>query len=262
MKKLYIIYLLAQISLFAYEDYDIDGVDDSVDQCLNTPFDLLVDDMGCPINQSDKSGEIVFKVGSDINFDDSESGSSSFNFFGSYSKNNFDISLSNYNYYDAFENSVSGMGDLYLSSGYMHYYKNLSIYGSLGVKLATGDETIGSGENDYLSSINLDYYLDDKWDMFVYYGFTLNGDSDEVDYANSSSFSVGLGYEISDKWYSSLSFDYSESIYQDSDAYSAISWFNSYNFTNSYFMTLNYANALDDYSYDNSLSLRLGVRFD
>ncbi len=247
--------------LFAYEDYDIDGVDDSIDQCPNTSFDLVVDEKGCPIDDV-KSGEIVLKIGSDINFDDSSSGSSSFNFFGSYSKNNFDISLSNYNYYDTFENSVSGMGDLYLSGGYTHVYKNLSTYLSLGVKFATGDETIGSGENDYLSSVSFDYYLENKWDMFAYYGFSLNGDSDEVDYRNSSAFSIGLGYEIYDEWYSSLSYDYSQSIYQDGDAYSALSFFNSYDFSDSYFMTLNYSYALDDLSYDNSLALRFGVRFD
>ena len=261
MKNLYVIFLLAQISLFAYEDYDIDGVDDTIDQCLNTPFDLLVDESGCPIGGG-SGGKILLKIGSDFNFDDSDNGSSSFNFFGSYSKNNFDVSLSNYNYYDTFENSVSGMGDLYLSGGYNYYYKNLNTYISLGIKFATGDKDIGSGENDYLSSINLDYYLDDGWDIFLYYGFTLNGDSDEVDYQNSSSFSAGFGCEINNKWYSSLSYDYSQSIYQDSDSYSAISWFNSYEFSDRYFMSLNYSHALDDLSYDNSLSLRFGVRFD
>ncbi len=262
MRKLYVIFLLAQISLFAYEDYDIDGVDDSIDQCLNTPFDLLVDESGCPIGGGNSGGEILLKIGSDFNFDDSDNGSSSLSFFGSYSKNSFDISLSNYNYYDTFENSVSGMGDLYLSGGYNYYYKNLNTYISLGVKFATGDDEVGSGESDYLSSVNFDYYFDNKWDIFLYYGFSINGDSDYVDYQNSSSSSIGFGYEIVDKWYSSLSYDYSQSIYSDGDSYSAISLFNSYEFSDRYFVTINYSYALDDLSYDNSLSLRFGVRFD
>ncbi len=261
MKILYVVSLLAQISLFAYEDYDIDGVDDNIDQCLNTPFDLLVDEYGCPINSKNRA-EILLKVGADLNFDDSNDGSSSLSFFGSYSKNSFDISISNYNYYDTFENSVSGIGDLYLSGGYSYDYKNLTSYISLGVKFATGDNTIGSGESDYLSSIDLDYYLANRWDIFGYYGFSLNGDTDEIDYQNSSSFSFGLGYEINDKWYSSLSFDYSQSIYKDNSAYSAISLFNSYDFSDRYFMSFNYSYALDDLSYDNSISLRFGVHFD
>ena len=41
-----ILILLSGMSI-AYEDQDIDGVEDSVDECPNTPFDALVDKRGC-----------------------------------------------------------------------------------------------------------------------------------------------------------------------------------------------------------------------
>ena len=40
--------LLLSSVLVAYKDQDIDGVDDSRDLCLNTPFDVIVDERGCP----------------------------------------------------------------------------------------------------------------------------------------------------------------------------------------------------------------------
>jgi hypothetical protein len=45
-KKALILITAVSLSLLAYSDYDMDGVDDAVDKCPNTPFNELVDIRG------------------------------------------------------------------------------------------------------------------------------------------------------------------------------------------------------------------------
>ena len=250
-------------SAFAYVDSDIDGVDDSVDLCLNTPFDALADADGCAPGQKNHS-KLTLKIGSDISFNKLSNNSTNFNFFANYNYNNFDFSLSSSNYtsYDNSSGGSSEAGDLYLSSGYIFKNEKSNTKLSLGMKLATADKDVGTGENDYFASIYFDYFINEKQDIFLYYGYTVSGDSVESDYENFSSFSIGSGIALTNSWYSGISYDYSGSNFADTVAYKAVSWFNSYAFSKKYFMTLNYAHGLDDLSYDHTFSLKFGVHFE
>ena len=49
MQKALSIFLLCTLSLLAYSDFDLDGVDDSIDRCPNTSMTELVDMHGCTI---------------------------------------------------------------------------------------------------------------------------------------------------------------------------------------------------------------------
>ena len=261
--KLSLISTLLISSVYAYTDDDIDGVDDSVDLCLNTPFDVLVDTDGCGENQK-SHGALTLKIGSDISFNTLSESSSSINFFTNYRYKDWDISLSN-SHYTTFDNATGGnseAGDLYLTSGYLFQRDQFYTKFSIGMKLATADEGVGTGENDYLASINTSYFFTDTQDLFFYYGYTKSGDSATMDYKDFSSFSVGTGISLTDAWYSGISYDYSGANSTDIDAYKALSWFNAYNVTKSFFITLNYAHGLDDFSYDHTLSLKLGVHFE
>ncbi len=261
--KLYLISLLLTSSAFAYTDNDIDGVDDNVDQCLNTPFDVLVGENGCAFGKTN-NGALTLKVGTDISFNTSSDASKNLNFFANYRYNNWDVSLSNSNYttYDSVSGGSSESGDLYLSTGYLFKNDALHTKLSLGSKLATADEGVGTGENDYFASLNLNYYLGQKQDFFLYYGYTMSGDSATIDYEDFSSISIGTGYAMSDRWYSGISYDYSGTNVTDGDSYKALSWFNSYAFSEKLFATVNYAHGLDDFSYDHTISLKLGVYFE
>lgn len=262
-QKLIFILLLFYTASFAYTDNDIDGVDDAIDQCLNTPFDELVDEKGCSSNES-YHGTLTLKLGSDISFNTFSDKTTNFNLFSNYRYNNWDISLSSSNYstYDSFNEASSSAGDLYLSGGYLFKAKEFNTKVTLGTKLATADEDVGTGENDYFASVNFDYFVNQRQDIFLYYGYTMSGNSTEADYEDYYSYSVGSGYAVNRKWYSSLSYDYSGSQYPDGEAYSSLSWFNSYEFTKQFFATLNYSNGLDDISYDHTISLKFGVRFE
>ncbi len=265
---MYFLRFILTLTLFynaalAYTDNDIDGVDDSIDQCLNTPFDELVNEKGCSLDKS-YNGTLTLKLGSDISFDTFSDKTTNFNIFANYRYNNWDVSLSNSNYstYDSFNETSSSAGDLYLSGGYLFKSKEFNTKVSLGTKVATADEDVGTGENDYFTSVNFDYFVNQRQDIFLYYGYTISGDSVDVDYEDYSSFSLGSGYAVNNKWYSSLSYDYSGSQYPDGETYRSLSFFNSYEFSKQFFATLNYSHGLDDISYDHTISLKFGVRFE
>ena len=48
MRKIFLLLSLT-IGLLAYSDSDLDGVDDKIDLCPNTPFSDLIDINGCSI---------------------------------------------------------------------------------------------------------------------------------------------------------------------------------------------------------------------
>jgi len=323
MKRIYISLILAILTTngaFAYEDYDIDGVDDSVDLCPNTPFDELVDRNGCSKSQtpskSKRVGKLTLKVGTNIYRDKDYEDDTSLNLYANYRYKSWDISISNSrsistsSSYDE-DNSYSD-NDVYISVGKSFNIKKGIAKISIGTKI-TGDvdedkvETytrqrgagglrkygIESGsqqsntqnlnqtsninqtstidntstttyeqrDNDYFASINYSYPITNRQNIFLYYGYTLSGDSKSVDYENYSSFSIGTGYMITRNWYSAISYNYTGSIYKDADPTETINWFNSYNFTRYLFATAGYSYALDDISYQNIYSLALGVTF-
>jgi len=260
--KIFFIYLLVFSKLFAYVDNDIDGVEDSVDLCPDTSFDKVVDENGCPENES-YWGELSIQIGSDISFDKFDDRNNNYNFFSNYQYKNWNISLSNSKQtsYDN-NNPSTSVGDIYLNSGYSFSNDYLQSQISVGTKIATEDSEISTGENDYFLSLNLAHAINEKQNIFSYISYTLTGDSNETNYKNSFAYSLGKGYMINQNWYSSLSYDYSSSIYEDGEAYQAVSFFNSYSFLENYFVALNYSYGLDDLSYKHSLSLKLGINFE
>ena len=263
--------LLLSSILYAYEDQDIDGVEDSVDVCPNTPFDVLVNEEGCAevdetsatTAKSDR-GSFVFKLGTDISSDDSYENDTSLNLYANYAYHDWDISLSNLrsttnSTYS--EESTYSDNDIYVSTGYLFELPNSQMKLSLGTKITYNEESNSSRENDYFASMNFSYLLNSKQELFFYVAHTLSGDSNTVDYENYSSFTLGTGYAMNSSWYSALSYNYTDSIYSDGDAQEGIGWFNSYQFNNNIFSTASYNYALDESSYDHTFSLALGVKF-
>jgi len=290
--KIILSFLLLSNLAFSYQDIDIDGVDDSVDMCQNTPFDELVDEKGCSKTQKPTTnyGHLTLKIGTDIFTDENYKDDSSLNLYANYKYNSWDISISNSrsttNSAYSEDNSYSN-SDLYLSIGDTFILEKNIIKLSLGTKIAgdvdntqTGHAPKGRGQNynnnnynnnqtiidnsrddDYFASINYNYIFNDKQNIFSYYGYTLSGDSKLIDYEDYSSFSIGTGYLLTQNWYSALSYNYTGSIYKNGDASQSIDWFNSYNFTKNIFTTIGYSYALEDFSYDNTFSLALGFTF-
>ncbi len=261
MIRLYIFLLLINIPIHAFEDDDIDGVENSKDLCPNTSFEDTVDEEGCPENQHYK-GRITLSIGSDINIDDSTT--TDYNFFSNYNYKAWDFSLysSQQSSLDTNNNESQSAGDLYLSSSYNKSKGNLYTKLTFGAKIATGDNEISTGESDYFTNLYISYAFTNKLAILSSLSYTLTGDSNETTYNNPLGYSLGIGYMLNDAWYSSLTYQNVDSIYEDSENYQSISLFNSYNFSDNFFGTLSYTKGLDDLSYDQTISIRLGVNFE
>jgi hypothetical protein len=249
------------LQLDAFEDNDIDGVSNSKDLCPNTSFDEMVDENGCPENQK-YLGELTLILGSDFNMD--ESISTDYMFFTNYQYNQWEFSLSNSqrSSFDSNNNEIQSVGDMYLSLGYGVREENLYGKFTLGVKVPTGSSDVSTQERDYFAQLNLNYLFKDKFSLFSSLNYTLTGDNNKTNYINPLGYALGLGYMITENWYGSFSYQSSNSIYEGSEDYQSVSFFNSYTFTDNFFGTLNYMKGLDELSYDQTISLRLGVIFE
>jgi hypothetical protein len=257
------LFVLVSTMLFAYSDSDIDGVDDSIDLCPNTDFDILVDENGCPQSKY-FPGKIIFQIGSDTSFNEIDETISNLNIYANYMIKEWNFSISNSNY--QVTNLANDMtdNDLFLTAGYTFVKDNIRTRFSLGTKfdLSSRDSSDEERDNDYYASMNIEYFFKEKQNVFFYYSYTISGDSDKIDYSNFQSISAGYGYSITDKWYTALSYNFSQNYYPNTDDYKALSLFNSYQFTKNTYATLNYAHTFDDISYSHIVTFNIGVYFD
>jgi len=253
--------LVLATSLFAFNDQDIDGVDDAHDLCINTPFDVIVDENGCPYKKGIK-GKFLFQIGEDISFNTASNRTNTLNIFLNYNYKQWDFSISSSNFNATNINTVVDTeDDLYLTVGYLSQYGKLNTKISVGTKFAFMDNDSIDRDNDYFISANLDYFISPKQNIFLYHSYTLSGNSDTTKYENFHSLSLGTGYAVTNKWYSAISYNYAQSPYPHAKDYKALSWFNYYLLPNDFYISSNYARTLNNSSYDHMLSLNIGVKF-
>ena len=256
----YSLLLIIFLQLHAFEDSDIDGVSDEKDLCPDTSFEDTVDEDGCPENR-DYWGKISLSGGVDINIDDSTT--SDYSLMIDYSYKRWSLSLyDSLQSYETEDDSAHTAGDLYLSGGRSFKSGNLFTKLTIGSKIAIGGSEVSSGENDYYVTLNLNYIVSSQIALLSQMGYTVIGEDNESDFENPLGYSVGVGYTINSRWYTSLLYQHSNSIYIDSDDYHSVLLFGSYNFGDNLFSTFSYLRGLDTLSYDQVISLKLGVNFE
>jgi rhodanese-related sulfurtransferase len=191
------LFVLVSTMLFAYSDSDIDGVDDSIDLCPNTDFDILVDENGCPQSKY-FPGKIIFQIGSDTSFNEIDETISNLNIYTNYMIKEWNFSISNSNY--QVTNLANDMtdNDLFLTAGYTFVKDNIRTRFSLGTKfdLSSRDSSDEERDNDYYASMNIEYFFKEKQNVFFYYSYTISGDSDKIDYSNFQSISAKQAYSL------------------------------------------------------------------
>lgn len=256
-----VLFFLTSTLLFSFTDSDLDGVDDAQDHCSDTSFDQLVNEHGCPLNKI-FPGKIILQIGTDISFNQIDDPVNNLSFYASYLYNNWNFSLANTNYAVTNLSNDIAENNLYMTAGYSYSKGETRTRFSLGTKFDLTDGLYGDRENDFYASVNFEYFINNKQNVFFYYSYTLSGDNPNIDFENFHSVSLGYGYSITDKWYTALSYNQANSYYPDTDDYQALSWFNSYRFNKSFYATCNYAHTFDDSSYDHIVSFNLGVYFD
>lgn len=262
MKKIYES-LLTVITIpsivFAFTDKDMDGVEDAVDKCPNTPFLEIVGPDGCPISKSKpekkKLGKFYFKIG--LGYDTEKSvGVTNSSVSLAYAIKDFYVSWTSLYYVnDEFVNK-GGMGDSYFYTSYSKFVENVYVTGGLNIKVPTGSNDFSDKKFDFTPSLSLDY-IRGKDDYFIYYGHTFKG-NDELKDVNA--ISLGAGYQITNNFYSSISLDIVSSAVTGKMKYTA-SYFGLYNFTRRYYGTLSYSYGLNDLATDHSIFVKVGIRF-
>ena len=230
MRSLFYILLFISSLLLADVDSDFDGVVDSVDRCLETPFDKLVDEYGCPQDER-YLGKINLEVLYTYLLEDTQKSAS---FYLDYNYNNLLLSLS----------SAYSSDYIYQDSLLIGYRVNLE---SSRVKLYVGMEN-----SNLLISGSYEY----AWQDYIAF-LTTNYHTKESDYI---SYVVGVG-----RSYANFSFyTYyinSGSTQNYSDEYRSIEGMMSYSVSKDFYIKsgINYS-LVDENLYD--IYIALGVSFE
>ena len=277
--------ILCALNLQAFTDSDLDGVDDSVDKCPNTPFMDIVDLNGCTkksLLQSPSSKEshhhFDFIVGASYSGADynqlSRSDTAATSLQADYYYKDFSIQLSTSYYYSKESGGItdSGFYDTFAGASYrFRVIDTLSLYVGAGVLLPTYDTSLNNNNTDYKASVSFSYYIG-KVNLFGGYSYTLIGDDDVVvydsegtpynySYQDTDSFNGGIGFYVTNRLYLSASYFAGESIYEGYEKIQSASLYGYYTINKNWFSTVSYARGLSDTATDNYLSIRLGYFF-
>jgi hypothetical protein len=238
-------------------------------------------------------GALTLKIGDTMLSDESYDDENYLNLYANYRYRKWDVSLSNSRATTSSsytEDNSNSDDNIYLSTGYTFTLPKSTLKFSVGTKIVdddashadsvprekgysrgnnnqssslstTNESALEARDDDYFASVNYNYSLTNKQNLFLYYGYTSSGDSQSTDYEDYSSFSIGTGHSFGNSLYGALSYTYTGSIYPDVDAEQGITLFGSYNFNKNIFATASYTYALEDYSYDDTLSFGLGFYF-
>jgi hypothetical protein len=246
--------LLSAVSYgYAYSDYDVDGVEDSMDACPNTPFDLTVDENGCEEGRRYKGVLSIF-AGTISSINKETDNLTNFLLTVNYQYHDFDISVSTLN--DVTNTIENVPNTYYISSGY-----TFKLSDKVTSKLSLGTKR-SSIQNDYYITSNIDYNVNDSQDIFGLYTYTVAQDSDVQKYDNFSAFSLGTGKVLTEYWYSTISYDFSQSNIANAENYQALSWSNLFALSSKYFILSQYSYGLSDGASDHTLSVQFGIKFE
>ncbi|WP_373002984.1 DUF3187 domain-containing protein [Sulfurimonas sp.] len=271
MNKTLLLLLTLSVSLLAYSDSDMDGVDDKLDQCPNTPFSELVDINGCTTKYLESPHHFDIILGIDYSqksyttLEDTDVTSKSIQMDYYYKNFSLQAATSYYNS-DSIIYSSDGMNDSFLGAYYkLNPVENLSVRLGVGVILPTYDTDLNNNNTDYTSSLSLSYMLDNV-NIFGGYSYTIINDDDiktvtPILYQNTNSYNAGVGFYPSSKVYVSASYNSSDSIYKGIDDIDTASFYLFYSIDSNWFTTLNYAYGLSDTASDNYAAVKIGYYF-
>ncbi|WP_353661935.1 DUF3187 domain-containing protein [Hydrogenimonas sp. SS33] len=280
MKRILLLSFAATLTLFAYSDMDMDGVDDSVDKCPNTPITDIVDANGCSIKSVITENHFDLILGlaySQYNYrlnDESDTWTTTAQV--DYYRNDFSMQLSTSWYRtDSGDYDDSGMNDTTLAAYYrfnqMAWAPNLTVQLGAGVIFPTYNAQFDNNNADYMGVVNLNYDID-KTTLFGSYSYTYIGDDDvsytdaagnpqRIEYQNVNAYSLGAGYHFTPTFYASASYYRSDSIYKSVEDIESLSLYGFYSIDAHWFLTGSYAYGLSDSTSDHYAALRLGYYF-
>lgn len=264
--------LLITSTLFAYVDSDMDGVEDSLDRCPNTPISDLVDTSGC--STESLVSKHHFDVVAGLSFGQTDyTLTPNTNTYATTAQIDYyykDFSLqASTSYYNTSSSgySDSGMNDSLLLASYaLHPTNDLSVKASVGAILPTYNSELHNNKTDYIASLHVTKNIKDM-DIFAEYIYTMINNNDVVNatniiyYQNINAYTIGTGYNFSKKLHASLSYFQANSIYKDVQDIKSISTYLAYSIDKNWFLNLSYSKGLSDSTSENSGSMSLGYYF-
>ena len=276
MKEILFLIMLLNSLLLAYEDSDLDGVDDKVDRCPNTPFSELVDINGCTTKKlfADEYYDII--VGASYSESDSKTLNKTDTFSttlqADYYYNKYSLGIStSYFIVDAKGYETKGLNDTYINASYQFKpQEELIVRVSAGVIIPTYSSDLHNNNMDYAIYSNLSYSLD-KTTLFGGISYTLIMDDDikindanktlDVKYQNSLALNMGAGYYFTNDLYSSVSYNTSSSIYKSDEDIKTLSFYTYYSIDKHLFCTFSYSKGISDSASKNYFAVRIGYYF-
>jgi len=287
MRHLFLIFSILSLSLFAYSDADLDGVEDSVDQCPGTSITELVDISGCTISNLESPHHFDIIIGgsfSQVSPIQEKTNTFTSSLQVDYYYEGFSIQASSA-YYTSESSSIStsGMTDSFVGAYYQFKpLKSLSLRFGGGAILPTYTSDINNNNIDYTASTSLSYLFND-FNFFGSYSYTLvnddnfnfdeitTGDTTSVYYQNTNAYNIGLGYYPTSRLYTSIAYNSSDSIYEKfistatgtttQDSLDTVSAYLFYTINKNWFATGSYAYGLTDSASDHYVNVRLGYYF-
>lgn len=271
------------LSLWGYSDFDLDGVDDTIDRCPNTSMTELVDMHGCTIKNLEGDHHFDVIVGasySQVNpATEEKTDTLSTAVQADYYYKNFSLQVSTAYFNSESSVSSSGQTDSFVGAYYqLHPVASLSLRLGGGLLLPTYDAD--NNNLDYTASASLSYLLNNI-NLFGSYSYTLINDADtsylaidnstvELYYQDTRAFNAGIGFYPSARFYTSLSYNQSDSVYEKTvttagtnkvDPLQSLSLYLFYTIDKNWFATGSYAYGLSDSASDHFAAIRLGYYF-
>jgi len=266
LKKTLFTLLLLSTTIYGYVDSDLDGVEDINDRCPNTPLTDLADINGCSTESLVSPHHFEVVVGASYSEYDYQTLSSIESIATSLELNyyykNFFLQISSA-YFESNNFDDSGFYDSSIFAGYqLETIESLLLRLSLGVILPTYKTDLNNNNTDYSASASLSYNFLDVT-LFGGYSYTIIGDDlvESINYKNTNSYNLGVGYYVTSQLYFSGAYNSSESIYAEVESIETLSLYSSYNINENYFTTLSYSYGLSESASKNYVSLRLGYTF-
>ena len=278
MQKTLFTFLLCTISLLAYSDFDLDGVDDAIDRCPNTSMTELVDIHGCTIKNLESEHHFDIILGASYSQIDPTTQEKTDTLTASlqadYYYKNFSLQASTAYFNSESSVSSSGQTDSFIGAYYqLHPLEALTLRLGGGLLLPTYEAGYDNNNMDYTASASLSY-LFNNINLFGSYSYTLINDDNIIDiayYQNTNAYNIGVGVYPTARLYTSIAYSSSDSIYkqvlnsegtlQSIDPLKSASAYLFYTIDKHWFSTGSYAYGLSDSASDHYVNIRLGYYF-
>lgn len=269
MHNALLLLVILSISLFAYSDSDLDGVEDDYDLCPQTHLSDLVDHRGCVIRSTNNRFQYDIIAGMGYSEVNAASQRPSNTVTASMEMNTYIGNwwlqgiVSHYNSKDDIA-SESGLDDTLIHLLYtITPTKQLMLTSGVGIVLATYKSDYNNEANDYTGIIEFQYDLNHQFYLFGGMNYTWVRDHNVIaqSYQNSAAFRLGAGYLGGKKSVWSAAYYQNESIYADIETIKSFGVGYSYQMDSNWFAGVDCGYGLSDAASKYTFAGRVGYSF-